>query len=252
MHVQPTKNYNFTAEIQTVFQFKMSRFTAIKMRLSVGVFLTFSTAAFSQSEFLNNSNSIAPQGSGLSTPKIFKPSVFSPNAKPNNNNNSSILEDKKLQFVKNNEFANPGDAYKEQLNNSLKEGGQDNKIFRKNEYFGEFKIKTEQVKIRYRDFGEVDGDQIKLLVNGREMVTDITLLGEFRTFTLGLEKGFNKVEYEAINEGFSVPNTAEFQIFDDQGNLITSGQWYLATGFRAQFMLICEWFLVDSQQFLLR
>ncbi|NHM06195.1 hypothetical protein G4D82_03095 [Flavobacterium sp. CYK-4] len=218
----------------------MSQFTTIKLLWSGWAFLAFSTVALAQSEFLNPSNSIAPQGSGLSTPKVFKPSVFSPSAKPNNNNNSSILEDKKLQFVKNNQFANPGDSYKEKLNNNLKEGGQDNKIFRKNEYFGEFIIKADHVKITYRDFGEVDGDQIKLLVNGREMVTDITLLGEFRTFTLGLEKGFNKVEYEAINEGFSVPNTAEFQIFDDEGQLITAGQWYLATGFRAQFMLIRE------------
>lgn len=202
--------------------------------------LVLSTVVSAQGEFLNHSNSIAPQGSGLSAPKVFKPSVFSPSAKPNNNNNSSILEDKKIQFAKNNQFANPGDSYKEKLNNNLKEGGQDNKIFRKNEYFGEFKTKADHVKITYRDFGEVDGDQIKLLVNGREMVTDVILTGEFRSFTLGLENGFNKVEYEAINEGFSVPNTAEFQIFDDQGNLISSGRWYLATGFRAQFMIIRE------------
>ncbi|WP_309640842.1 hypothetical protein [Flavobacterium sp.] len=188
---------------------------------------------------MNPSNSL-PKGSGLSTPKTFTPSVFSPNAKPKSNTSSSILEDKKLQFAQNNKFANPGDSYKEKLNNSLQEGGQDNKVFRKDEFFGEFKIKADHVKITYRDFGYVDGDQIKLLVNGRVMISEITLGGETHSFNLGLEKGFNKIECEAINEGLSVPNTAEFEIYDDQGNLITSGRWYLATGFKASFMMIRE------------
>jgi len=64
-----------------------------------------------------------------------------------------------MQFAQNNNFANPGDSYKEKLNNSLQEGGQDNKIFRKDEYFGEYKLKADHVKITYRDFGYVDGDQ---------------------------------------------------------------------------------------------
>ena len=176
----------------------------------------------------------------MSSPKTFTPSVFSPNAKPKSNTSSSILEDKKLQFIKNNQFTNPNDTYKEKLNNSLQEGGQDNKIFRKNEYFGEYKTKADHVRITYRDFGYVDGDQIKLLVNDRVMLSDITLEGEARSFDLGLEKGFNKIEYEALNEGFSVPNTAEFQVYDDQGNLITMGQWNLATGFKASIMIIRE------------
>jgi len=81
---------------------------------------------------------------------------------------------------------------------------------------------------------------IKLLVNGNVMISEITLQGETRSIELGLEKGFNKIECEALNEGLSVPNTAEFQLFDDKGNLITMGQWNLATGFKASFMIIRE------------
>ena len=202
-------------------------------------FCFVSCFAQAQSEFMNQSNSIAPKGSGLNTPKTFTPSVFTPNAKPKANT-SSIMEDKKLQFTQNNNFANPGDLYKEKLNNSLQEGGQDNKIFRKNEYFGDFKTKADHVKITYRDFGYVDGDQIKLLVNDHVMISEITLEGETKSFNLGLEKGFNKIEYEAINEGLSVPNTAEFQVYDDKGNLITMGQWFLATGFKASIIIIRE------------
>ncbi|WP_298221743.1 hypothetical protein [Flavobacterium sp.] len=204
------------------------------------LFCCISTVGLAQGEFLNHSNSIAPKGSSMSAPKTFTPSVFTPNAKPKPNNTSSILEDKKLQFAQNNNFANPGDSYKEKLNNSLQEGGQDNKIFRKDEYFGEYKLKADHVKITYRDFGYVDGDQIKLLVNGSVMISEITLQGETRSIELGLEKGFNKIECEALNEGLSVPNTAEFQVFDDKGNLITMGQWNLATGFKASFMILRE------------
>lgn len=202
-------------------------------------FCCISFGVTAQGEFLNHSNSI-PKGSGLSSPKTFTPSVFSPTAPPKSPP-SSILEDKKLQFTKNNEFANPGDRYKEKLTNSLQEGGhQDNKIFRRNEYFGDFKTKGDHVKITYRDFGAVDGDMIKLLVNDRTLISEITLEGEYKSFKLGLEKGFNKIDYEAINEGEAVPNTAEFQVYDDQGNLITMGQWSLATGFKASIIIIRE------------
>jgi hypothetical protein len=55
---------------------------------------------------------------------------------------------------------------------------------------------------------------------------------------LGLIKGFNKVDFEAINQGESGPNTAEFQVYDDKGQLISANQWNLATGFKASIILI--------------
>jgi len=51
---------------------------------------------------------------------------------------------------------------------------------------------------------------------------------------------FNKVEFEALNQGTSGPNTAEFSIFDDKGAVITSDQWDLATGFKGSIMIIKE------------
>jgi hypothetical protein len=235
------ENYNFICGIFNAFYFKMKTFKRIQILFFSFALCGLSAVGFAQNEFLNQNNSIAPKGSSMTTPKTFKPSVFSPNTKPKNNTSSSILEDKKLQFTKNNQFANPGDTYKEKLNNNLQEGGQDNKIFRKNEYFGEFKTKGDHIKIMYRDFGGVvDGDLIRLLVNNKIMISEIMLEGEYKSFILGLEKGFNKIDYEAITEGTFVPNTAEFQIYDDQDKLITIGQWYLATGFKASIMIIRE------------
>jgi hypothetical protein len=55
-----------------------------------------------------------------------------------------------------------------------------------------------------------------------------------------LEKGFNKIDFEALNQGSSGPNTAQFQIFDDKGVLISSSQWNLGTGFKATIVLVKE------------
>lgn len=197
------------------------------------VFLFFSAAA--QNEFLNKSNSIAPSGSGLTLPKSLAPSIFAPNTK--STTTTSILEKKDLQFANNNDFANPGDVYKDKLNKTG-EGKEDFKIFRKNQYLGDFKTKSATVRISYRDFGEVDGDRIKILVNDKTIVAEIFLDGDFRGIELGLEKGFNKIDFEALNQGTSGPNTAEFRIYDDIGALVSANQWNLATGFKATIIIV--------------
>ena len=67
---------------------------------------------------------------------------------------------------------------------------------------------------------------------------DIMLVGEFRGFQIALKPGFNKIEFLALNQGESGPNTAEFQVLDDQGNVIAKNQWNLATGSKAHFVII--------------
>ena len=113
-----------------------NRFTFL-MILWVTLFLGNVVSA--QNEFLNSSNAIPPKGSSLSTPKTFTPSVFSPSATPKPMSSSSI-ETNKIQFTQKNTFANPGDVFKDKLNE--KEGGFDSKIFRKNQYLGDFKSKS--------------------------------------------------------------------------------------------------------------
>jgi hypothetical protein len=50
-------------------------------------------------------------------------------------------------------------------------------------------------------------------------------------------KGFNKIDFEALNQRSSGPNTAEFQIYDDNGGLISASQWNLGTGFKATIVV---------------
>ncbi len=198
------------------------------------------TALQAQSEFSGLGSTLPPAGSGLNTPKVIKPTMFPPK-ETSKTSTTSLLEDPKLQFTQNNNFGNPGDAYKEKLNGSLpNEGGFDSKMYRKNQYFGDHTTKGEYVKISCRDFGEVDGDEIRVWVNDRIVVERIFLDGDFRGIQLGLTKGFNKIDFEALNQGTSGPNTAQFLIYDDKGNQIANNQWNLGTGFKATIIVVKE------------
>ena len=44
----------------------------------------------------------------------------------------------------------------------------------------------------------------------------------------------------ALNQGESGPNTAEFQVYDDKGNLVSSKQWNLLTGVKATIVVTKE------------
>jgi hypothetical protein len=211
----------------------------IHIRIFIFLVFTFilSNVVSAQNEFLNSANAIPPKGSSLSTPKTFTPSVFTPNTTPKPMS-SSTIETNKIQFSQNNKFKNPGDFVADKLN--VKEGGFDSKIFRKNQYLGDFKSKSAFVKISCRDFGEVDGDEIRVWVNDKVMIEHLYLEGDFQQIELGLEKGFNKIDFEALNQGSSGPNTAQFMIFDDKGSLVSSNQWNLGTGFKATIIIVKE------------
>jgi len=206
---------------------------------SIFILIGFSLESSAQSEFLNKSGSFAPIGPSLTLPPTTpSTSVFKLNTTPEVTSSKSILETNTLQFTNPNDFKNPGDIYKEKLNR--KSGEDESKMFRKDQYLGDFRTKSAYVKISYRDFGEVDGDEIRVLVNDKEVVSRVFLEGSFKVLELGLEKGFNKIDFEALNQGYSGPNTAEFQVYDDKGQLVSANQWNLATGFKATIIIVKE------------
>lgn len=194
----------------------------------------FAFGASAQNEFLNKANSMAPAGSGMINTNPTAPSVFTPSSKTTAS--QSVIEKKNIEFAQNNDFANPGDLYKDKLNKS--ETGEDYKVFRKNQYLGDFKSNAQFVNISYRDFGEVDGDLIKILVNDKVVTQQVFLDSDFKGIQLGLEKGFNKIDFYALNQGSLGPNTAEFRVYDDKGALVSANQWNLATGFKATIIIV--------------
>ena len=105
---------------------------------------------------------------------------------------------------------------------------------------GDFKTVSPYVLIVCRDFGEVDGDRISILVNDEVVISDIWLTSEFFKVNLPLKKGFNKVDFIALNQGRLGPNTAEMRVYDSTGLLIHSNQWNLSSGSTATIILVKE------------
>lgn len=138
----------------------------------------------------------------------------------------------------NNDFVSRGQEYEKRA--QVKPQGESNEAFRGNQFFGEYRTKSDFVQVMARDFGMEDGDRIKIMVNGRTVVEEIMLTNDFRGIQLTLQPGFNKIDFEALNQGTSGPNTAEFRVYNDKQELVSGNQWNLATGFHATVMVIKE------------
>ena len=132
-------------------------------------------------------------------------------------------------------FLNPGEAVKKRLN---KEKNKNPNKYTGDSYLGDFKTGSETANILCRDFEYVDGDRVSILVNDQVVIQNLTLNSSFRGINLKLQKGFNKIDFMALNQGDSGPNTAELRIYDDNDILISSNQWNLATGAKATLIIV--------------
>ncbi len=108
------------------------------------------------------------------------------------------------------------------------------------QFLGDFKTKSEYANIVCRDFGQEDGDLIKVLLNDKVVIARLALTNGFKTFKIPLEAGINKIDFYALNQGALGFNTAEFQLYDDQETNISRNNWYLATDKKATLILIKE------------
>ncbi|MCF6346754.1 MAG: hypothetical protein L3J20_00440 [Flavobacteriaceae bacterium] len=92
---------------------------------------------------------------------------------------------------------------------------------------------SKSVRIEVRDHSLVDGDRIKVYVNEQIINSNIMLNGLYTIIYIDLKKGYNRIDIEAINEGYSGPNTAQLNVYDEKGNLLSSQDWNILTGQRA-------------------
>jgi hypothetical protein len=113
-------------------------------------------------------------------------------------------------------------------------------FYRRNQFLGSFKTKTFKSTIRYRDAAFVDGDRIKVYLNDKIIEPEVSLDGEFQGFKITLVPGVNKIDFEALNEGFASPNTAEFEVYDENGVVIHASEWNVGTGYKATIILVKE------------
>jgi len=105
-------------------------------------------------------------------------------------------------------------------------------------YLGDVKSGGKFVGIVCRDHEYVDGDRVRIFANGNIIEHNMYLTGSFKGVNLNLEKGFNRLDFEALNQGSSGPNTAQVDVYDDQGQLIYSNKWLLSTGSKASLIIV--------------
>lgn len=107
-------------------------------------------------------------------------------------------------------------------------------------YLGDIKTNGNFVGVMYRDHEYVDGDRIKVYLNDVVVEHNIFLTAAFKGINLDLKKGFNRIDFEALNQGTSGPNTAQVNVYDDEGKLIHSNMWNLSTGSKATIIVVKE------------
>jgi hypothetical protein len=183
---------------------------------------------------------VAPPNSDI--PSIKAPNVFnSPDAmvtKPSPVKSYQLGQTNTISMIPKNEFIRPGAEVEARLNKKDEDPGAI--VYRRNQNLGDFKTKADKARVMYRDAEYVDGDVIRVYLNDKVIESQVTLEGAFKGFEIVLEKGFNKIDFEALNQGTSGPNTAEFRVYDDKGSLISASQWNLGTGFKATILLVKE------------
>lgn len=113
------------------------------------------------------------------------------------------------------------------------------KKFKTAQNLGTITSNTEFIRIEYKDFGLVDGDRVRVFLNEKEIDANVHLDGLFYTLHIKLEKkGYNRIDIQAINQGYVGPNTAEFIVYDDKGNVVSHKTWLLKTNEMATLGII--------------
>ena len=87
-------------------------------------------------------------------------------------------------------------------------------------------------------YGYTDGDIIQVLVNDDIVHPRVYLTGRFKGFKLDLQPGFNKIDFLALNQGESGPNTAEFKVLGENGEVLADKEWNILTGYIATLVVM--------------
>ena len=228
------------------------------MRFIYSTLLFLGAIHFSNAQIDSRNNSFAIPAEEVKDPKAsnalnIKPEKAINEIKPDETANSNVITpkpkliskkpEKPFSIIETNNYKNPAELYTGILKKQLKfkeEQERNNNGSRVNQFLGEFKTKAKKVNIIYRDHQAPDGDVIRVFVNDDIVVSKATLTGGSNGFFLELKDGINKIDFQALNQGLSGPNTAEFRVLDETGKVISSNQWNLATGVKATIILIKE------------
>ncbi|MEM9361648.1 MAG: hypothetical protein AAGA43_03385 [Bacteroidota bacterium] len=167
------------------------------------------------------------QGTSLRIPSVIDNSLTSKNNKPG----VKMLPDKELLQAGHDLVIDPKVGEKEKKSSNKHFGDQ---------YLGDVKTTAKFVGIVCRDHEYVDGDRVKIYLNGEVVEANILLSGSFKGVNIDLVKGFNRIDFEALNQGSSGPNTAQVVVADEKGEVIHNNRWNLSTGSKASLIVVKE------------
>lgn len=182
----------------------------------------------------NPSGQIAP----TSSKSITYPSIF--DKKDKLLENVSLLKKKpeeEKNIMEKEQFEDPSKPYTERMNRKSSDGEILEK-FKSDSFLGQFKTGSKVISIACRDHEAPDGDLVRIWLNDKIVVDAILLEVNFKEVYLDLNEGINKIEIEALNQGESGPNTAQFVIFDDKKGMVTTNKWNLTTGVKAKLVIL--------------
>ncbi len=134
-------------------------------------------------------------------------------------------------------FLNPAEDFTEKFNKQLKEDGIRPELFNRDINYGQFVVYTSTIRLDSRDYGVVDGDLVRIWVNGAMVTREVYLESKFKELILELNKGVNIIEIEALNYGDLSPNTGQFTFYDANKQFVTNQYWNLGIGYKARILI---------------
>lgn len=223
---------------------------------SKNIFVTLLILVFSfsvQAQFESNKKKLklsiipkneAPKVVNKTKPEVAKPEQlikFEPNffKKPEDNLLKSMANTPKVGAIpsKTFEVKKAGELFEDRFK---KKDGSIEERFKSDTFLGEFKTNSKTIRIACRDHEFPDGDRVRVWLNDQIAMNEILLESDFKELHLELQEGFNKIEFEALNQGESGPNTAQFTIVDANGKVVTNNKWNLTTGVKAKVIIVKE------------
>lgn len=123
------------------------------------------------------------------------------------------------------------------IKQKFKEGGDNKSKFKADYYLGNLETQSEYIIIKCRDHEYVDGDRIKLMLNNAVIHPNISLSSVFYVIDIDLDEGYNNIDFIALNEGDSSPNTAQLVVLDENGVVLSNKKWLISTGYKAQLVV---------------
>jgi len=181
---------------------------------------SFKISPESQSLEEDNSQIIQPKKTPL--PPI-KPQTENPNTKQKT---ISMIDDRGLMDA-GEELQKKWDKRDKKIMNA----------YQKDQYLGTFGIKGTFFSVECRDHEYVDGDRVKIYINGILVEHNMILTSWYKGVNANLVKGKNTIEFVALNQGTSGPNTAQFRVLNDKGQIVTTQEWNLLTGVKASLII---------------